>query len=139
MTRQTFPMLSKISETNETVASAEEDVRGRKVTSASGDDLGKVDDLLIDDEEHKVRFLLMEHGGFLGIGEKESLIPVDAITRITEDRVYIDRSREQVAEAPAYDPQVVQEPEYYDGLYAHYGYAPFWGAGYRYPGYPFYA
>jgi PRC-barrel domain len=49
-----------------------------------------VEDLLIDDRERKVRFLLVEHGGFLGLGETKSFIPVNAITRITDTHVHIE-------------------------------------------------
>ncbi|RST15983.1 PRC-barrel domain containing protein [Streptomyces sp. WAC05374] len=136
MTTHGVPILKKISDSDRTVASSEEDVRGRKVCGAAGDDLGTVEDLLIDEEEGKVRFLLVGHGGFLGIGEKSSFVPVDAVTRVTEDRVYVDRSREHVAGAPAYDPGLVDETSYYGQVYDHYGYGPFWGPGYVYPGFP---
>lgn len=61
-------------------------------------------DLLIDDQEHKVRFLLVEHGGFIGLGETKSFIPVDG------------RS-------------------YHGSIYGYYGYTPYWGASYSYPGF----
>lgn len=133
-TTQDKATLVKLSDTGQTVASADNDIRGRTVKDKDGNDLGKVDDLLIDDQERKVRFLRVEHGGILGIGETKSFIPVDAITRITTDDVYISHSREHVANAPSYDPQLVDEP-YYADLYGYYGYTPFWGAGYMYPPY----
>ncbi|GHH57406.1 PRC-barrel domain-containing protein [Streptomyces candidus] len=136
MAADKIPVLSKISESDQAVASVDEDVRGRKVTNRAGDELGKVGDLLIDEEESKVRFLLVEHGGFLGIGEKKTFIPVDAVTEITDDHVYIGQSREQVEGAPAYDPNLVEEPDYYGRVYDYYQLPPFWGAGYIYPGYP---
>jgi sporulation protein YlmC with PRC-barrel domain len=43
-----------------------EDVRGRKVLDRAGEDIGHVDNLLVDDREHKVRFLCVAAGGFLG-------------------------------------------------------------------------
>ena len=130
--------LSKLSDTGQTVANADDDIRGRNVKAKDGEDLGTVDDLLIDDQERKVRFLRVEHGGFLGFGETKSFIPVDAITRITKDDVFIDRSREQVAAAPRYDPDLVSQMGFYGDLYGHYGIMPFWGLGYAYPGYPYY-
>jgi sporulation protein YlmC with PRC-barrel domain len=117
----------------QTVASPEEDVRGRTVTTADGEDLGKVADLLIDAEEGKVRFLLVEHGGFLGLGEKKTFIPVDAIVRITDQQVCVGQSPHEVAGAPAYDPDLVEQSSYYDEVYAHYGITPFWGMDYVYP------
>lgn len=133
---QTKASLIKLSDSGHTVAAPDEDVRGRDVKDKNGEDVGKVDDLLIDEAERKVRFLLVSHGGFLGLGETKSFIPVDAITRIDDD-VHIDRSGEQVAGGPRYDPEVAVEPEYYDDLYGYYGVTPYWGAGYVYPPYPF--
>ncbi|MZE79368.1 PRC-barrel domain-containing protein [Streptomyces xinghaiensis] len=130
------PVLTRISDSDQAISAPGEDIRGRKVTDRSGNELGKVGDLLVDEEEHKVRFLLLEHGGFLGIGEKESYVPVDAVADVSEDRVRIDRTREQVAGAPGYDPELVDRDAFYDDLYRHYGYRPFWGPGYAYPPFP---
>ncbi|MEV8567280.1 PRC-barrel domain-containing protein [Streptomyces sp. NPDC051322] len=137
MTTDSAPILSKLGDSQQTVETAEEDVRGRTVTDTDGNDIGKVEDLLIDDAEHRVRFLLVAHGGFLGFGETKSFIPVDALTRITDEQVFIDKSREHVAGAPVYDPGLTDKPEHYSDVYGYYGYLPFWGAGYIYPGFPY--
>jgi len=128
--------LLKLSDTEMTLASAAEDIRGRKVVDAIGEDVGDVDDLMIDDTEKKVRFIRVASGGFLGIGAQKFLIPVDAIKQIKDDKVIVSHDRQTISRSPAYDPDVVDE-HYYDNLYGHYGYSPFWGAGYVYPGYPF--
>lgn len=129
-TTQDNVTLIKLSDSGQTVSNADEDIRGRKVKDKDGEDLGTVDDLLIDDQERKVRFLRVEHGGFLGVGETKSFIPVDAITKITGDDVHINHSRDRVAKAPRYDPKLVDDNTYYRSIYGYYGYAPFWGAGY---------
>lgn len=130
--------LVKLSDIDETVADREEDIRGRNVKDRNGEDIGKVDELMIDSDEHKVRFLEVASGGFLGIGQDKTFIPVDAITAIDADEVHIDQTREHVAGAPAYDPDLVDQTPYYESVYGYYGVTPFWGAGYVYPGYPFY-
>lgn len=129
--------LHKLSDSGLTVASSAEDIRDRKVLDRNGEEIGKVDDLMIDDKEQKVRFLRVASGGFLGLGETKFMIPVDAITRITSDDVHIDRTREHVAGSPPYDPDLTRE-EYWNDVYGYYGYAPYWGTGYIYPAYPFY-
>lgn len=129
--------LVKLSDANLTVADQSEDIRGRKVLDKNGDEIGKVDDLMIDSQEHKVRLLQVESGGFLGLGETKVLIPVDAITKI-DDHVHINHTRDHVARAPRYDPDLVKDERYLGGIYGHYGYGPFWGAGYIYPMYPYY-
>ena len=129
--------LRKLSDLNLTVADPNEDVRGRKVLDKMGDEIGTVDDLMVDDRERKVRFLRVAAGGFLGLGEEKFLIPVDTVTRITDDAVHVDQPRERLASAPRYDPDLAQEPDW-AGLYGYYGYAPYWTAGYAYPGFPYY-
>lgn len=131
-----------------TVGDPAEDVRNHKVVDRDGEEIGKVDDLLVDEGGRKVRFLRVKEGGFLGIGGRTFLIPVDAIARIEDDAVHIDQQGEHVGAGPAYDPTIAAEDAwrqdayrdggYYDGLYAHYGYAPYWAPGYAYPGFPFY-
>ncbi len=133
-----MPSLHKLSDSGLTVTTPAEDVRGRKVLDREGEEIGTVDDLMIDDEVRKVRFLRVASGGFLGLGETKFLIPVDAITRIELDEVHIDKAREHVIRGPAYDPDLSQQQEYWDGVYGYYGYTPYWGTGYMYPAYPIY-
>ncbi|MDT0263621.1 PRC-barrel domain-containing protein [Jatrophihabitans lederbergiae] len=135
MTTQNNDTLSKLSDTDKIIDGAANDIRGRKVKDKDGKDVGKVHDLLIDDSEGKVRFMLIEHGGFLGIGEIKSFIPVDAITRITEDDVFINQTRDHVAAAPGYEPALINERAYHEDIYNHYAFASYWGAGYAYPGF----
>jgi sporulation protein YlmC with PRC-barrel domain len=134
--------LVRLSDTELTVADPAEDIRDRKVVDRDGEEVGEVDDLLIDDRDRRVRFLEVASGGFLGLGKKKFLIPVDAITRITDDTVYINRTRQHVAGAPDYDPDLIHqdagEGGYYGDVYRHYGYPPYWGPGYVYPPYPYY-
>src|SRR5665811_1389583 len=113
--------LSRLGATGQTVADPAEDIRGRRVKDKDGDDIGKVADLLIDDQDRKVRFLRVEHGGILGFGATASFIPVDAISRITDDDVYITQPSQHVADAPGYDPDLEDEMDYYGNIYGYYG------------------
>lgn len=134
MTTSSNATISKLGDSGQTVTPTAADIRGRTVKDKDGQDLGKVHDLLIDDQEHRVRFLLVEHGGFLGLGETRSFIPVDDITKITDRVVSINHTREHVAAAPAYDLDLVDDRSYHGSIYGHYGYTPYWGVGYSYPG-----
>ena len=131
-------LLRTLDDSEMTLADSAEDVRGRTVLDRAGQDIGEVDALLLDDAESKVRFLRVAEGGVLGIGERTFLIPVDTITRIDENHVHVNQSRDRVVESPAYDPNLVYDQSYYGDVYGHYGYAPYWGPGYRYPMYPYY-
>jgi sporulation protein YlmC with PRC-barrel domain len=130
--------LVKLGDTDLTLASKDEDVRGRSVIDNAGEKVGEVSGLMIDDTETKVRFLEVAAGGILGIGDTHFLIPVDAITSIDKDHVHIDQSSTKIKGAPKYDPSLVPNQDWFTGIYGHYGYSPYWMAGYSYPAYPYY-
>ena len=129
--------LVRLGDSDLTVADPSHDIRGRDVLDKAGNKIGTVDGLLIDDREARVRLMEVASGGFLGIGEKRVLIPIDAISSIDQHHVHIDKTREHIARGPAYDPTLIDE-HYYDSLYGFYGYAPYWAAGYAYPAFPYY-
>ena len=103
----------------------------------TGKNVGTVDDLLVDDREHKVRLLRVTAGGFLGVGETKYLIPVDAITKVDDRAVYVDQTRDHVVSGWQYDPDLRNMP-YFEDIYGHYGYEPYWGPEYNYPMFPRY-
>ena len=138
MANRSIATLVTLSDSDLTVGDPSEDVRGRTVLDRAGDEIGTVEDLMLDPEEAKVRFLQVAAGGFLGMGERQFLSPVDAVTRIDDDHLHVDQTREGIAAAPPYDPHLVADRDYYEGLYGYYGYAPFWAPGYAYPAYPYY-
>ncbi len=130
--------LTPLRDTDRTVADPAEDIRGHRVVDSAGTDLGTVAELLVDEDEFKVRFLEIASGGFLGIGRDKTYLPVDAIRSITDDTVTIDQTRDFVANAPEYDPAMVRDRDSYSSLLDYYGYGPYWAPGYAYPAYPFY-
>ncbi len=128
--------LVRLSETNLTVADPAADVRGRRAVDNGGQEMGKVDDLLIDDQEKKVRFLRVGSGGFLGMGKEHFLVPVEAVSSVDRERVTIDRGRAQLSGVPGYDPALSYDDAYYSDVYGWWGYGPYWQPGYVYPPYP---
>ncbi|MGO9205224.1 MAG: PRC-barrel domain-containing protein [Candidatus Limnocylindrales bacterium] len=117
------PTLEKLHDLGETVSSSDEDIRGRMVKDKDGRDLGTIDGLLVDAAAGKVRYMEVASGCFLGFGERKSLIPVEAITKITEHEVSISHTLEHVAGAPPYDPSLVAtDAHYFTDLYPYYGY-----------------
>ena len=121
--------MMRLGDSGQMIADPSQDVRGRKVLDRDGNEIGKVDDLLIDPEQQRVRLLRVQHGGLFGIGATPLFIPAEAVERVTDDEVVIDRSRVQIAEAPQYDPELVDETAYFTDLYGYYGYPPYWSAG----------
>jgi sporulation protein YlmC with PRC-barrel domain len=130
MSERSAAMLTRLRDTDQVFSDPADDIRGRRVKDLGGEDLGKIDELLVDTDEHRVRLLRVEHGGILGIGASASFIPAEAVRDVTEDIVVIDQSRQRVAAAPPYDPDLVDQDAYYQDLYGYYGYTPFWSLPY---------
>ena len=92
-------------------ANPEDDLRGKYVYVVDRKVIGSVEDLYIDRHEREVRFLEVGAGGFLGIGEKPLLVPVEAVTQVAEDRVTIEPGRtEKVDGLAPFDTKVAPPP-----------------------------
>jgi sporulation protein YlmC with PRC-barrel domain len=128
----------KLGDSDLTVANKDEDIRGRTVLDSTGEKIGEVKDLMIDEGESKVRFMQVGAGGVMGIGDKHFLIPIDAITRIDQDNVQVDQTRSHIEGAPTYTPDLVLDDKAYTDIYGYYGYTPFWMGSYAYPAYPYF-
>ncbi len=128
--------LLKLSDSTLTLERPEEDLRGKAIFDSDGEQIGKVDDLFVDEQERKARFLLIHSGGFLGLGSEHFLVPIDAIEKVDSNGVHLAHDVEHIAGAPKYDPAIVDD-QYYTNVYGYYGYGPYWGPGYMYPAYPF--
>jgi sporulation protein YlmC with PRC-barrel domain len=89
------------------LANPADDIRGRTVIDRNGEKMGFVDDLLLDDHDSRIRFVQIAHGGILGISRSHFLTPVNAITKIEDKYVHIDRTREDVERATMYKPALV--------------------------------
>ena len=79
----------------------EDDLRGKAVYDAQGQQIGSVSDLYIDPQEREVRFLEVGAGGLLGIGKKRFLVPVEAVVEVAAGLVTIEPGRTEKVEGPA--------------------------------------
>lgn len=122
-------VLARLSDTEFILEDQTQDIRGLDVYAAGGEKIGTVEHLYVDEEERKVRFLDVGAGGFLGLGEKDFLIPAEAVKEINKDGVVVDQSREKVAESPPLDTSVVPQPPYQRDIYDYYGYPRSGGRG----------
>lgn len=107
----------------------QQDLRGRRVFDRSGEEIGNITELLLDEREGQIRLIVVTADHLPGAGERAFALPVDAIDRLEPDRLFIDQMRERVLSAPLYDPTVTPPLECWGGLFNYYGYEPFWTPG----------
>jgi sporulation protein YlmC with PRC-barrel domain len=82
-----------------------ETLKGMKVKNPEGEDLGKIQDLVIDMESHKLRYAALSHGGFLGIGDKLFAVPIESLRlkHDGEDSYFVvDVDKETLKTAPGF-------------------------------------
>jgi sporulation protein YlmC with PRC-barrel domain len=75
---------------------------GSTVYSA-GENVGKIDDILIDREHAAVTGAILSVGGFLGVGEKRIAVPITEIKIGNEAKFTINMSKDDLKNAPAFD------------------------------------
>ena len=112
------PKLVKLSDSGLRLQDRASDVRGLGVFTRDGEQLGSVEDFYVDTVEREVRFLEVGAGGFMGLGEKHFLIPVEGVTAFRESGVTVDQSRGEVGEPLVLKTNVVPgaayKPDFYD-------------------------
>ena len=114
--------LTKLSEAELPLEEPWQDIRGLEVYDANGEQIGSVEDLYVDRDSSLPRFLEVSAGGFLGIGKKHFLIPIEEISReMGEDRVTVNQPRDKVVESPDFDPDDVANPDIQRAIHAYYG------------------
>jgi sporulation protein YlmC with PRC-barrel domain len=79
------------------------DIKGTHVKNLQGQDLGQVEDVLVDPETGQVRFAVLEVGGFLGLGSTKVAVPWSAF-QLTQDgnkpKWILDADKEKLKNAP---------------------------------------
>ena len=100
------------------------DLRGRQVFDDSGEEIGTVRDLFLDEEGQQVRYLDVRAGGFLGLGDRMLVIPPHVVDGISEERVTLNESRQKVVEEPEFAPGHILETHDRQAISRHFGGPP---------------
>ncbi len=101
-----------------------------RVKNATGDDLGKIEDLMIDLHSGRIAYAVLSFGGFLKMGNKLFAIPWEALKLDTvkqEFVLHIDKSR--LEQATGFDKDNwpnMADPTFGSTLYRQYGFKPYW-------------
>ncbi len=105
-------------------------LRHDKVVNLAGQDIGTVEELMIDVTTGRVAYVVLSFGGFLGIGSKLFALPWSAIT-VDEGkkRFVVNVTREALEKMPGFDKDHwpdLNDLEYASGVYRHWGATPHW-------------
>ncbi len=77
---------------------------GDKVHNAEGEDIGKIEDIMIDITTGKIEYVVIAFGGFLTIGEKYFAIPFRVLQVDPANKAFIfNQPKEVLEKAPGFD------------------------------------
>ena len=79
-------------------------ITANKVFNNSEEKLGEVKDLMVNLQDGRIEYVVIEFGGFLGMGEKYFAVPFKALTLDTNRHAFIlNQKREVLENAPGFD------------------------------------
>jgi sporulation protein YlmC with PRC-barrel domain len=107
-------------------------LKGDKIVNAAGDDLGKIEELMIDLRDGRLAYAVMSFGGFLGMGDKLFAIPWQAFRlKLHDHALVLDVPKETLEKAEGFDKDnwPITSREWLSTVYSYYGYQPYWQTG----------
>lgn len=102
---------------------------GDKVINRQGEDLGKIEELMIDMNSGKIRYGVLSFGGFLGIGDKLFAVPFQLLELDTQRECFVfDADKEKLERAPGFNKKdwPTGHRAYEEEVNRYYGVTPYW-------------
>lgn len=115
------------STSTDSTGSSPQDVRFSKlkdanIVSSSGESLGKMEDLIINQKTGNIDYVILGRGGLLGMGEKRVPVPWKAVHVSSEKQFTINVDKNKLKSAPTVgkDYSELNQPDYYVTIYRFY-------------------
>ena len=105
-------------------------ITGDKVRNRAGEDLGKIEEVMLDVSSGEVAYAVISFGGFLGLGDKLFAVPWSALELNAEAHEFLlEADKETLENAPGFDKD--NWPDFADTsfgkqVHTHYAQAPYW-------------
>lgn len=109
---------------------AADTLQGDKVINLQGENLGTIEDIMLDVGNGRVAYAVLSFGGLLGMGEKLFAIPWRALTMDADKKCFVlDIQKEHLKNAPGFDKEhwpAMADPVWASQVYAYYNQQPYW-------------
>lgn len=105
-------------------------LKGDRVRNPAGEDLGKIEEIMLDIPSGRVAYAVLSFGGILGIGNKLFAVPWQALT-VDEGRkeFVLNMDKQRLENAPGFDKDNwpdMANPTWGSQIFGYYGYTPDW-------------
>jgi sporulation protein YlmC with PRC-barrel domain len=103
---------------------------GDSVRNSAAEDLGKVDELMIDIPSGRIAYAVLSFGGILGMGNKLFAVPWSALKVDEDEKCFVlDLDKKTLENAPGFDKDNwpdMADTTWASEVYRYYGAAPYW-------------
>lgn len=106
------------------------DLMGMKVTNNADENLGKIEDIVVDAGSGRILYGVLSFGGFLGVGDKLFAIPWESLQLTGDSKAYVlNIEKDRLKNAEGFDkkhwPNFADE-QWATKTYQYYGRSPYW-------------
>lgn len=103
---------------------------GIKVENIEGENIGSIEDIMIDLDSGHIAYVVLSFGGILGIGDKLFAVPWGAFSVDTVDEKFVlDIDKERLENAEGFDKDNwpdMEDLEWRSRIYDYYNTPPYW-------------
>jgi sporulation protein YlmC with PRC-barrel domain len=102
---------------------------GKKVENPQGENLGNIEEVVIDAATGDLAYAVLAFGGFLGLGEKLFALPWSTLKQAANDTFTVPLTEAQIKKAPGFDKAdwpSMEDKHWGDTIHAYYGQPPYW-------------
>lgn len=109
---------------------AADTLQGDKVINTQGENLGEIEDIMLDVPSGRIAYAVLSFGGVMGVGDKLFAIPWSALTLDADRKCFIlDIGKEQLKNAPGFDKDhwpAMADPAWAQQVHSFYNRTPYW-------------
>lgn len=107
-------------------------LKDRDLANRDGEGLGEIEDVAIDPSSGQIAYLIVDHGGFAGVGADFFALPWALVRDIPSDEaneILVDLGEEKLEKAPRVDPDTWQQTadrNWGRSVHEYFGLQPYW-------------
>ncbi len=100
-------------------------VLGAKVVNVEREELGTIEDLIVDSRDNTIVYAILSSGGLLGIGDKHFAIPWQALALdMSEQKAVLNINKDRLTNAPGFDKDNwpdMSDSKWHSEIHKHFG------------------
>lgn len=109
---------------------AADTLQGDKVVNSRGEDLGEIEDIMLDVPNGRVAYAVLSFGGVMGIGDKLFAVPWSALTLDADRKCFVlDVDKDRLKNAPGFDKDhwpSMADTTWANEVHSYYNSRPYW-------------